>query len=85
VLLVKKLIANFVEIEWPLGNETSIDSKNVIQGLLNPDPMFRFKAEDIKGSPYFKSVDWKTVREMPAPFIPRPDDKLDTSYFDGKL
>jgi hypothetical protein len=55
----------------------------VIKGLLNPDPGSRLKASGLKVSPYFDSINWKTVRETPAPFIPRPDDKLDTSYFDG--
>jgi hypothetical protein len=55
----------------------------VIKGLLNPDPASRFQATGVKNSSYFSSIDWKTVRETPAPFIPRPDDKFDTSYFDG--
>ena len=56
----------------------------MIQKLLNPDHSLRLKAEGVKSHPFFKQTSWQTVRQQPAPFIPKPDHALDTSYFDGR-
>ena len=32
----------------------------------------------------FDSIDWENLLNMEAPWIPQPDDNLDTAYFEGK-
>lgn len=69
-------------IDWPQDDigEASLD---LIKQLLNHDPIYRFKADAVKQHNFFRDLDWKTIREQPAPFIPKPSDATDTSYFDG--
>ncbi|KAJ1503049.1 hypothetical protein HMI55_002632 [Coelomomyces lativittatus] len=43
-----------------------------------------FLTKDIKNHPFTKSLDWEHIREIEAPFIPNPEDGLDTSYFDAR-
>jgi hypothetical protein len=33
----------------------------------------------------FKSIDWNNLLEMEAPWVPQPDDNMDTTYFEGKI
>jgi serine/threonine-protein kinase RIM15 len=37
----------------------------------------------VKEHPFFKGVDWDTILEQEAVFIPKVTDLDDTSYFDG--
>lgn len=71
-------------IEWPSG-ELSVNAKNLISNLLNHDQLLRFKAEDVKRHQFFGTLDWNTIRDQAAPFIPKPSGGTDTSYFDGYL
>ncbi len=55
-------------------------------------------AEDVKNHPFFKvlpylfphklitsqNINWKTVRIQKPPFVPKPQDSKDTSYFDAR-
>jgi len=41
--------------------------------------------EEIKRLPFFSSLDWSFIHSHPPPFVPRPDDITDTTYFDGKF
>jgi serine/threonine protein kinase len=38
-------------------------------------------AEDIKRHPFFAGVDWDTIRNIEAPFVPHLKSTFDTSYF----
>jgi cell cycle protein kinase DBF2 len=38
--------------------------------------------EDINGHPYFAEVDWPTLRQTRAPFVPELDSETDAGYFD---
>ncbi|XP_033639924.1 serine/threonine-protein kinase greatwall-like [Asterias rubens] len=40
--------------------------------------------QDLKSHPLFHAIDWKRIRETEAPFIPAPDDRTDTTYFDAR-
>ena len=33
----------------------------------------------------FSEIDWENVLDMEAPFVPQPDDQMDTCYFDRKF
>lgn len=72
----------FVDLEWDeLG--MSCEVRDVIQGLLNPECHLRLKAQGLKEHSFLDTVDWSTIRQQRAPFVPRPDDDQDTSYFDS--
>lgn len=62
------------------------DTKNLLRGLLQRDPLLRMTDERIKRHPYFSSISWDHVfnRRYVAPFIPslNPDNDLDTQNFD---
>lgn len=38
---------------------------------------------EIQRLPFFSSLDWSSLHKHPPPFVPRPDDITDTTYFDG--
>lgn len=68
------------QIEWPeidedINNPEAITpaTKDIIEKLLHPDPSKRLGTlaggvEDIKAHPFFKGIDWKTIKSQPAPF-----------------
>ena len=43
-----------------------------------------FRFEEIESLPFFSALDWSSMHSHPAPFVPRPDDIMDTTYFNGK-
>jgi len=46
----------------------------------------RAGAKEIMAHPFFESVDWKTLNTKSIPpFVPRPTDVDDTSYFQGSF
>ncbi|XP_071796100.1 serine/threonine-protein kinase greatwall-like [Asterias amurensis] len=73
------------DIPLPEGDEAlSNNSLDVIDRLLVMEPEHRAKAKDLKSHPLFQAIDWKRIRETEAPFIPAPDDRTDTTYFDAR-
>eukprot|EP01113_Clastostelium_recurvatum_P026688 TRINITY_DN3203_c0_g1_i1.p1 TRINITY_DN3203_c0_g1~~TRINITY_DN3203_c0_g1_i1.p1 ORF type:complete len:1543 (+),score=208.48 TRINITY_DN3203_c0_g1_i1:151-4779(+) len=74
-------------IPWPEDPEISPDARDLIDKLLMLNPSERLGhngAEDIKQHPFFKDVNWATVRTQKPQFVPKPDDRQDTSYFDAR-
>jgi len=41
----------------------------------------RLNVDQIKNHPFFYGVDWNTIRQIDAPFVPRLRSITDTSYF----
>lgn len=37
----------------------------------------------VKKMSAFKNIDWDNLLNMEPPFVPEPDNSLDTSYFEG--
>ena len=70
-------------IEYPNEVDMSLDFKDLITRLLNPSPESRLKAHGVKDHVLFSNLDWHTIRQKPAPFLPKPQDLTDTTYFDG--
>lgn len=62
------------------------DTKNLLRGMLQKDPLLRMTDERIKRHPYFAMIDWGHIfaRRYVAPFIPSIDplDDTDTQNFD---
>lgn len=62
------------------------DTKSLLRGLLQRDPLLRMSDARIKKHAYFNAIDWDHVynrRYMP-PFVPQinPEDPTDVSQFD---
>lgn len=79
------------EIDWPdLPPEEDLkfcspEAKDLIERLLelNPDNRLGSQgAEEIMTHPFFKDINWDTVFEEPAPFVPHVDNPELTDYFD---
>ncbi|XP_005105833.1 uncharacterized protein LOC101852430 [Aplysia californica] len=72
-------------IVWPEGEEAlSEDAQSAVEQLLTMDVERRPTAKGVKAMPFFTALDWSSVLHMEAPFVPQPDDNMDTTYFDPK-
>jgi len=78
-------------IEWPEPEVDNIpeEGKDLIRRLLTIDPERRLGSgpqgmTELKAHGFFRAVDWATLLERPAVFIPNPDDETDTAYFAEK-
>ena len=70
-------------ILWPEDEEVPKDAKDLILKLLDPEPKTRLQATDLKSHPFFANINWGDLWDQTPPFVPRPVDTTDTSYFDG--
>ncbi|KAG8631740.1 hypothetical protein KVT40_000880 [Elsinoe batatas] len=83
-------------ILWPEAEEdcASDDAKDLINKLLVLDPKQRLGAnnddryanggDEIRAHPWFEDIDWDTLREDEASFVPQPSHAEDTEYFDAR-
>jgi len=74
------------DIEWMEDVHVPDEGKDLIHCLLTTDPEQRIGSgpngiADVKAHPFFSGVDWATLLEKEAMFIPQPDDAIDTGYF----
>ncbi|KAI8926787.1 serine/threonine protein kinase 15, partial [Entophlyctis helioformis] len=72
------------DIEWPDEDGMTSACKDLIKRLLDPDVKTRMRSMGIKTHEFFMQIDWEHVRDQAPPFVPRPVDLTDTSYFDSK-
>ncbi|KAK6192522.1 hypothetical protein SNE40_003973 [Patella caerulea] len=73
------------DIPWPVEEEALSDAaKMAIDELLTIDANKRPQAKDVKGMALFSDLDWDHILEAEPPFVPEPDDELDTTYFDAR-
>lgn len=83
-------------IEWPDEDEDEISpaAKDLINRLLSIDPTKRLGAntddkfasggEEIRSHPWFADLNWQTLREDEASFVPAIENPEDTEYFDAR-
>ncbi|KAK5072638.1 rim15, signal transduction response regulator [Lithohypha guttulata] len=84
-------------IAWPEDDdevEVSDDAKDLINKLIQLDPQKRLgaNAEDkypsggaeIQAHPWFSDINWETLLEDEAQFVPNPENPEDTEYFDSR-
>ena len=85
-------------IDWPSEDEDvydiSDDAKDLMNRLMCSDPTKRLGAnaeekyacggEEIRAHPWFADVNWETLRDAEASFIPAPENPEDTEYFDTR-
>ncbi|KAF2400512.1 hypothetical protein EJ06DRAFT_556811 [Trichodelitschia bisporula] len=84
------------EIDWPPEEvcPVSDEAKDLMNRLMCLDPSNRLGAnvgeqfasggEEIKNHPWFADVNWETLREDEASFVPAPENPEDTEYFDAR-
>ncbi|KAH6682335.1 serine/threonine-protein kinase RIM15 [Plectosphaerella plurivora] len=84
-------------IQWPDENEcepVSDEAKDLINKLLCMDPHSRLGAnredkfpsggEEIRSHSWFEGINWDTLNEDEAQFVPQTEDPEDTEYFDAR-
>eukprot|EP01028_Stygiella_incarcerata_P009796 TRINITY_DN476_c0_g1_i1.p1 TRINITY_DN476_c0_g1~~TRINITY_DN476_c0_g1_i1.p1 ORF type:complete len:1037 (-),score=302.85 TRINITY_DN476_c0_g1_i1:1976-5086(-) len=67
--------------------QVSKEAKDFIERLLVRDPDERLGAngiDELKAHPFFRNIDWETVRYQEAPYIPVCSSPEDTSGFDHR-
>ncbi|KAK9498159.1 hypothetical protein O3M35_004037 [Rhynocoris fuscipes] len=73
------------ELEWPEGDEALPQELiDVIDKLLQLDPDARADGNIVSQMPLFNDIDWENLHSSSAPFIPQPDNNMDTSYFSAR-
>ena len=85
------------KIQWPPEDPEepiSDEAKNLINQLLcmdppqrlgsNRDDKFSSGGEEIRNHPWFQGVNWDTLLEDEAQFVPEPENPEDTEYFDPR-
>ena len=85
------------EIDWPDdldGSLASEQGKDLMNRLMTIDPKQRLGAnmsekhatggEEIRQHPWFNGVNWETLLEDQAEFVPAPENPEDTEYFDAR-
>jgi len=85
-------------IDWPEDDDDVYDisdeAKDLMNRLMCSDPAERLGAnkddkfasggEEIRSHPWFAGVNWDTLRDDEASFIPAPENPEDTEYFDAR-
>ncbi|CAG5120350.1 unnamed protein product, partial [Candidula unifasciata] len=72
-------------IAWPDEEEAlSDEARSAIEALLTVDADRRPAAKEVKAMPFFSTTDFANLLNMEAPFIPQPEDHMDTGYFEPK-
>ena len=83
-------------IAWPDEDEVEVseDAKDLINKLIQLDPKQRLGANaeekyasggaEIQAHPWFSDINWETLLEDEAQFVPNPENPEDTEYFDSR-
>ena len=85
-------------IDWPDDDDETYDisdeAKDLMNRLMCSDPAQRLGAnkdekfasggEEIRNHPWFADINWETLRDDEASFIPAPENPEDTEYFDSR-
>ncbi|KAI9017809.1 kinase-like domain-containing protein [Gaertneriomyces semiglobifer] len=76
----RKIIAWHEHLYIPDDVHLSREAEDLIRSLLCDAP-HRLTAPQIKSHPFFRTVDWGSLRRTRSPFIPQLKSITDTSYF----
>jgi hypothetical protein len=75
-------------MEWPpVGyedNQITPEADDLLKGWLPSDPEKRLGSKGIsaiKDHPFFKEIDWKSIRDEIPPFVPQVKNDTDTQHF----
>lgn len=74
------------DVPWPEDEEAlSSAATNAIDALLTLDQASRPTAKEVRIMTFFHDFPWDEPSKAVPPFIPQPDDKYDTCYFQSTL
>ncbi|KAG5321247.1 GWL kinase, partial [Pseudoatta argentina] len=74
------------DVPWPEDEEAlSSVATNAIDALLTLDQASRPMAKEVRTMTLFRDFPWDEPSKAMPPFIPQPDDKYDTCYFQSML
>lgn len=82
---LKQFTSSQDHFEFPSsGPEISEPARSLIAGLISEreDRLGRKGFGDFRGHPFFGGLDWASLHELPAPFLPEVSNPTDTSNFD---
>mmetsp|Transcript_1178 Transcript_1178/g.3644 ORF Transcript_1178/g.3644 Transcript_1178/m.3644 type:complete len:1041 (-) Transcript_1178:417-3539(-) len=75
-------------IEWPVvPDEMSEEGVHLLMRLLDPNPATRLGArgaKEVREHSFFAGINWETLLEQPATFIPEYSSFDDTTYFNSR-
>ena len=94
----EKVFANILDrkIDWPDDEDfiVSVEAKEIMSKLMTLKPKERLGSnmeekyssggEEIRQHPWFDGINWDTLREDEASFVPAPQHPEDTEYFDAR-
>ncbi|MCJ1313502.1 rim15, signal transduction response regulator [Agyrium rufum] len=94
----EEVFENILErkIDWPSEDEVEVSeqARDLIEKLMTVDPKSRLGAnlseryasggEEIRSHPWFGDINWDTLLEVEAQFVPAPENPEDTEYFDSR-
>ncbi|XP_045109648.1 serine/threonine-protein kinase greatwall-like isoform X2 [Portunus trituberculatus] len=73
------------DVPWPENEEAlSKEAVECVDKLLEYDPKTRADFEYMKTTALFSNIDWINLSSTQPPFIPQPDDAMDTTYFEAR-
>lgn len=84
------------KIDWPPGDvcPVSPEARDLMEKLMCMDPAKRLGAnaeekyesggDEIRHHLWFSDINWQTLREDEASFVPAPENPEDTEYFDSR-
>lgn len=84
------------KIDWPDDDSITVseEAKSLMKELMTINPKERLGAnmlekypsggEEIRGHAWFKGINWNTLLEDEAQFVPAPQNPEDTEYFDAR-
>ncbi|GAO49028.1 Serine/threonine-protein kinase orb6 [Saitoella complicata NRRL Y-17804] len=79
----RKIINWREQLYFPEDVHISAEAEDLIRRLITSADhrLGRHSADDLKAHPFFAGVNWATIRQVEAPFIPQLKSITDTSYF----
>ena len=84
----EKIFDNILKhkIEWPENDDEALSTNAIdcINALLNPCAEKRLRLCDLKKQKLFSDINWDNLINECAPFIPKPDNNMDTFYFETR-
>ncbi|KAF7976263.1 hypothetical protein HWV62_7144 [Athelia sp. TMB] len=76
----QKIIQWQYHLAFPDDVHLSREAEDLVRRLIT-SPDRRLNVEQMKQHPFFYGVDWNTIRQIDAPFVPHLRSITDTSYF----
>jgi serine/threonine kinase 38 len=77
----QKILDWKTNMQFPSEKVVSSEAKDLISKLLCDVP-HRITFEQLKEHPFFKNINWESIKSTDAPIIPRVESDIDTQNFD---